>query len=136
MARMIPHACGWPGCPKLAEPGHRYCAEHEKLARAGSQREYDQRRGTAAQRGYGARWRRLRRMFLNAHPICADPFGVHAKAGEVVPATDVDHIIAKRCGGTDTWENLQALCHSCHSRKTAAENCQGRGVSISGASRP
>lgn len=37
-------------------------------------------------------------------------------------ATDVDHIIARRKGGTDDLQNLQSLCHACHSRKTARED--------------
>lgn len=60
-------------------------------------------------------------MFLRANPLCADPFGLHANSGEVVAATDVDHITARRFGGGDEWENLQSLCHECHSKKTANE---------------
>lgn len=38
-----------------------------------------------------------------------------------MPATDVHHKVAKVDGGTDEESNLEALCHSCHSKKTAAE---------------
>lgn len=58
-------------------------------------------------------------MYLMAHPLCVDPDSVHGS--EVVTATEVDHIKPKSQGGRDEWENLQALCKSCHSRKTAAE---------------
>ena len=58
-------------------------------------------------------------MYLRANPICADPFGLHANSGGVVQAVHVDHIKRKRDGGTDDWDNLQGLCHSCHSMKTA-----------------
>lgn len=34
----------------------------------------------------------------------------------------VDHIVPKVDGGTDDMENLQTLCRSCHSRKTALED--------------
>ena len=71
---------------------------------------YNRRRGSAAARGYGARWRLLRRMVLNRDPMCA-----HCGAA----ATDVDHIIPRRAGGADTFANLQSLCKACHSRKTA-----------------
>ncbi|MCK6486449.1 MAG: HNH endonuclease [Phycisphaerae bacterium] len=73
-------------------------------------------RGSAAARGYGERWRRLARMQLMRQPLCADPFGVHE--GRPVAGEHVDHIVPRRAGGTDTLENLQTLCASCHSRKT------------------
>jgi len=37
------------------------------------------------------------------------------------PATEVDHIVPKSAGGSDSMENLQGLCKPCHSRKTAYE---------------
>lgn len=60
-------------------------------------------------------WRRLRRMKLAANPLCE----AHLKQGRVVPATDVDHVVSREDGGTDDWDNLMSMCHSCHSRKTA-----------------
>ena len=42
-------------------------------------------------------------------------------------ATEVDHIVPKSAGGTDAMDNLQALCKSCHSRKTAKEGRWGKG---------
>jgi len=87
----------------------------------------DKRRGTAAQRGYNARWRRLRRAFLKRYPLCADPFGIHAERKEQVRATEVDHVIPKAEGGADKWDNLQSLCKPCHSRKTAEESNWGEG---------
>lgn len=69
-------------------------------------------RPSAAARGYGRRWRRLRAWYLARHPICE-------LAGCLDPATDVDHIVAKARGGGDELNNLQALCHRHHSQKTA-----------------
>ena len=77
----------------------------------------DERRGNSASRGYGHTWRRLREIVLADQPLCVECLA----AGLVVSATDVDHIVAKRLGGTDDLDNLQALCHECHSRKTLRE---------------
>ena len=56
-------------------------------------------------------------MFLRANPLCAS-------CGRA--ASEVDHIKAKRIGGEDDDENLQALCKSCHSSKTARERYSNR----------
>lgn len=37
------------------------------------------------------------------------------------PATEVDHIVPLRRGGTDLRSNLVGLCKPCHSRKTIGE---------------
>ena len=37
-------------------------------------------------------------------------------------ATEVDHIVPLADGGTNRRENLQPLCHECHSWKTMWEN--------------
>jgi 5-methylcytosine-specific restriction protein A len=108
------HGCAVPGCPELTS--ERYCEAHAKQR----EKEYDSRRGSSAERGYDYRWQRLRKMYLREHPLCVDPDKRHV--GQVKVATDVDHIIPKRDGGTDDESNLQALCKPCHSRKTANEN--------------
>lgn len=118
MPRRAKSACKYPGCPNLVPPGHMYCEEHQREC----DQQYDAQRGTSAQRGYDARWRRLRRMVLARHPLCADPFEIHAMRDEVVLATEVDHITPLRDGGSNSLSNLQSLCKSCHSRKTALED--------------
>jgi len=79
---------------------------------ADKHREHDARRGSSAARGYGATWQRLRKLVLHDEPVCR----THG-CGQL--ATDVDHIVALAKGGTNERTNLQALCHACHSRKTA-----------------
>lgn len=68
-----------------------------------------------------AHWRRLRTAFLARNPLCADPEGRHP--GIPAPANEVDHIVPRlvRPDLVYDWDNLQALCKSCHSRKTRLE---------------
>lgn len=123
MPRRVARPCAQSGCPNLVHGKGSYCEEHTKKKRAQS----DTQRGTSAQRGYGARWRKLRQLYLAENPLCADPFDDHAERGEIVPATQVDHVVAKNRGGTDEWDNLQGLCRACHDRKTKIERA-GRWV--------
>ncbi|MDC0325220.1 HNH endonuclease [bacterium] len=81
-------------------------------------------RQSASARGYGSRWQKLRLMVLKREPLCR-----HCNIqGQITLATDVDHIISLVRGGTNELNNLQPLCHSCHSKKTAREDgAFGRG---------
>jgi 5-methylcytosine-specific restriction protein A len=117
MPRRSARACRAPGCVELVRDEGGYCDKHERA----KQKRYDAARGSAASRGYGALWRRLRLMVLARSPLCADPFGIHAEAGELVMANEVDHIQSRRDGGQENMSNLQSLCHICHSKKTSAE---------------
>ena len=105
--------CSQPGCPALAVSGGR-CAAHQRAARPDN-------RPSPAARGYDGTWRRVRERFLRRYPDCM-------MCG--APATEVDHITPLRAGGTHDAENLQSLCHACHSRKTARmDGGWGRGGS-------
>lgn len=66
-------------------------------------------RPSAAKRGYGSKWRLIRAAFLKAHPVC----DCGAKA------TEADHAVPLREGGSNAWSNLRPKCKPCHSRKTA-----------------
>ena len=82
----------------------------------------DRLRGTSAQRGYGADWRRLRgEVLLRDKGLCQPCL----RNGRVTAAREVDHIKPKASGGTDDADNLQAICLPCHRTKTARES---RGV--------
>ncbi|WP_110647554.1 HNH endonuclease [Salinicola peritrichatus] len=76
-----------------------------------------------------AAWRKLRAQVLAEEPLCRQCVAL----GIVTPATDVDHIDNAEGDYTDdnSRENLQPLCHECHSRKTMAET-QGRGATVIG----
>lgn len=85
----------------------------------------DDRRGSRQARGYGADWDRRRARILRR-----DGYRCQCKeckdGGFITPATDVDHIIPRADGGSDDDDNLQALGHECHRRKTANENAARR----------
>lgn len=81
-------------------------------------KQYDKKRGTAAQRGYGSKWRSYSIAFRRANPICQTD-------GCLNLSEHVDHI--KPVNGKDDllfWDedNHQALCKPCHSRKTVRED--------------
>lgn len=77
---------------------------------------FDATRASAAERGYDAAWRRVRKDFLAKHPTCC-------AAGCTEPATDVDHIksIQERPDLRLSWSNLRPFCHSHHSQRTARD---------------
>lgn len=77
--------------------------------------------GSAAERGYGWAWQKLRdQIMARDGGICRCK---HCTAsGAVKPAHDVDHIVPKDQGGTDDPANLQAINRDCHKRKTAEDN--------------
>lgn len=63
-----------------------------------------------------AAWAKLRAQVLAEQPLCQhcmDDYNM------VTPATDVDHI--DNDGDNNERGNLASLCHSCHSKKTAAD---------------
>lgn len=124
MPRRPKVACARPGCGGLAEvgalcPPHRAQADQRALERKA---QADQRRPSAARRGYDHRWRKLREVVLADEPLCRE----HAARGETVPATTVDHIVPLP-DGDDSRENLQPLCASCHGEKTARHDRDGLG---------
>lgn len=101
--------CGRPGCPKLTRD--RLCP----ACAAEERRRYDHQRGTAAARGYGARWQRESAEFLQQHPWCID-------CG--APSAEVDHEVPHRGDMVLFWDksNWRPRCKTCHSRKTATRD--------------
>jgi 5-methylcytosine-specific restriction enzyme A len=90
--------------------GVRYHVTAEQRARMDA-------RVSPSQRGYDAAWKRVRRKFLRANPLCVACLSKSPPL--LVPATEADHVVALSKGGRrlDT-ANLQALCKACHARKT------------------
>lgn len=118
--------CGKSGCPKLVQKG--YCVDHQ---RATPKALSDASRPTSTQRGYGARWQRESRAFLEENPLCeglrlapGGPVVINTHVGVLVAADEVDHIVAHKGDPVLFWDksNWQGGCKVCHSVKTATED--------------
>ena len=106
--------CAYPGCPTLVESGR--CEKH--AAQASSAWTRDKER----QRLYDRRWQKFRVAFLAEHPWCA----LCERVGIYTPAAHVDHVHPHRGDVETFWKGpFQALCPSCHSRKTLEEMREG-----------
>ena len=80
-------------------------------------------------RGYGADWDRTRLRVLRRDAYLCQCR--HCKAAKrVTPASEVDHVVSKAEGKRRGWpaerieadDNLAAINHDCHVRKTIEEN--------------
>ncbi len=104
MAHKPPRGCSQLGCGNTATHGRR-CVLHQRLR--------DQRlnagRVTSTRQRYGSDWPRLRTIVLQRDPVCC-------RCGSA-PSRHVDHLVPWPEGSNDI-DNLQGLCHRCHSAKT------------------
>lgn len=113
--------CKVAGCAALV-PGGGYCQAHRKQAPAARRAAGvgDRRVSAGWHKLYNSKyWKELRATQLLLQPYCQEC----AKLGVRRRATDVDHIIPHR-GNIELFndiDNLQSLCHSCHSIKTMQE---------------
>ena len=114
--------CRHPGCANLSERGKVYCEKHivsdgRRAPDSEAAKKADRERGTAAERGYDARWRTAREAYLANHPLCVQCM----REKRITAATCVDHIIPHRGDKRLFWDigNWQSLCASCHGKKTA-----------------
>jgi 5-methylcytosine-specific restriction enzyme A len=109
MAMSSKRVCLQPGCNVLVRGAPR-CPAHARVdMRSGS---YSQRVGIDR-----SAWSRARNAYLVENPYCVS----HLFAKQHIQATIVDHVTPHR-GNLDLfWDekNWQALCKSCHDRKTA-----------------
>jgi 5-methylcytosine-specific restriction protein A len=103
----------------LDAPG--FCDAHKQYE---PRKRYDRERTSSPHRRmYGtARWQKLRRMKLNENPFCesgilCDQF----QTGRRAVSTDVHHKLGVQDRPDLQWDfdNLEALCHECHSHFTA-----------------
>ena len=105
MAYKAMRPCAAPGCTALTRGT--YCPRHKNAL---------ERRQAAYRALYTNKaYRAAREAFMAEHPFCA-------VCG--APATDLDHIRPHKGNAELFWDpaNWQALCASCHSRKTAKED--------------
>ena len=116
MPARLKRACRKPGCPGKTTDRSGYCEKHQKTD--GSWSQWQKRKGTDTQRGYGWMWRKLRKQILRRDSyLCQEC----QKKGVVKAGNVVDHIKPKAQGGSDDPANLQTLCTQCHNHKTATE---------------
>ena len=127
---MVRKLCAARGCDDLAEAGQARCALHLERQRDA----LAERRRAAQLTDHAARWRILYRSrdwraasaaFLRKHPLCCDC----GELGVVEPSRVVDHKIRHKGDAALFWDrsNWQALCLTCHNRKTAREVFHGAG---------
>jgi 5-methylcytosine-specific restriction protein A len=118
------HLCPEQGCGTLVAEGR--CEEHTRSA--------DRSRGTAAERGYDAKWQRFRHWFigqliaLGIGPFCGarlpgtrETSDSRCQAdGVVTEGKHVDHIVPHRGDQVLMYSkfNVQLLCAACHLMKT------------------
>ena len=103
--------CASPGCPELVD--HGYCEAHASEAPV-SQYDRAKRDDPLRMATNSTRWLKLRAMVLRRDPVC--------KTCKDEPSTDADHKIPIRTGGAKwSLDNLQGVCHGCHSKKTRRE---------------
>lgn len=110
--------CAAPGCAALVETG--YCSIHATRA-AVREKLYDNERGSSAQRGYDADWKRFRKRFLSKpeHAFCEDC--KEKRQPRMVPSTEVHHVkkVAEYPELRLVESNCRGLCKECHSARTA-----------------
>ena len=72
------------------------------------------------------RWVRLRKMHLNAHPLCV----FCEQARRITPANVVDHIVPVREAKDRAFDptNLQSLCQACH--RGAKKKTENKGYTV------
>ena len=108
--------CKKPGCNKLTRNKDGFCDDHPNWY----QKQNDERRGTANERGYDAEWRRIRRRKLQEAPLCERC----QSKGEIRPAVLVHH--KDRDSRNRDWVNLESLCKDCHDEEHKGERWQKR----------
>ncbi|WP_022681166.1 hypothetical protein [Sphingobium bisphenolivorans] len=93
-------------------------------SQAQARKEQDDRRGSAASRGYTSRWSKAAATFRRGHPLCE----YCSLEDRVEPSTLVDHLYPHRTYDGVFWrvEWWVASCASCHSGMKQAIEAAGK----------
>jgi 5-methylcytosine-specific restriction protein A len=115
MPKLPPKPCTQPRCTQYATKDGR-CDDHQREAWVHNGK-------TASERGYGAKWRKIRNRILKRDGyLCQEC----KRQGILANGNIVDHIINKAQSGSDDDSNLECICNKCHTIKTKHESRQGR----------
>ena len=111
--------CRHSGCAVLTADGH--CEAHKTERYA-----YDRWRGSSAERGYDADWKRIRTEALKR-----DKYLCQHCLPRPVPATEVHHDVPIALDPSRRLDlhNLVSLCHACHMRTEAVLQAHKRSLS-------
>lgn len=109
MPRKPMRQCAINNCPNLVEKdGDIYCKEHKPK----EEKKYNKYlRGYDANERYDSRWKKVRNIYIKAHPLCEECI----KENRFIKATVVHHKLPIENGG-DKYDlsNLESLCQSHH----------------------
>lgn len=127
MPRKALRPCRHSGCPNLTDG--LYCAEH-KIDIPKKKFIHDKSRPWVSKyhNMYGKKWQKERKNYLWRNPLCV----CCCANGKFVQATVVDHIRPHKGDKKLFWDksNWQALCKSCHDRKTLTEDVHHKGTPL------
>lgn len=100
--------CRKAGCSALHTNASGLCDKHQVEYQAA----YDRSRKSSTQRGYDAKWRKLRAIKLRANPLCECP-GCERVAALVHHKDKNSH--------NNSSDNLMSVCQPCHERIHASD---------------
>ena len=120
MPKKAKRPCRYRGCPELTDLPSGYCVEHDKQKTLEWQRKLRENyvRPEGYNKRYGRQWQKIRNAFITLNPLCE----MCKRQGRYTLAEEIHHIKPLSQGGTNEFENLMALCKSCHSKITFEEN--------------
>lgn len=106
--------CHAPRCVNKVK-GRTYCRDHSHLSTS----KFQNKQGKPDPFYLTKRWRNTTTAYRKVHPLCEKC----EREDRIRPANVTDHKQDWKEGGAKyDWNNLEALCHSCHNTKTGRGN--------------